>query len=479
MSLLTRKLSVFSVFTACAALLAAVLPGTANADQAKQDAVLDEIIVVASKIEIPRRQLGAAVSTIDAEEIELRGYFSIADVLRTQPGIAVSSNGGIGTTTSVRVRGEEAFRTQVFIDGIKASDPSAPQVSPNFDNLLTTSDMQRIEVLRGPQGFIYGADAGGVVSITTRRGDGPLTGRFAAEGGEFGTRRLEGALSGGNDSADFFLSVTDLDTDGFNTRPSDVTLGDDDGYDNTVLHGKFGWQATDNLRLQLVARSSDGETEFDGCGFPTTSDCLDASEETALRLSAELVAGAFSHELSVSRLETDRENLANGTFAFGSEGELQRIEYTGSFVLNDATTFVFGVDHQEEETDASGSDLDRDQTGIYAEYQGSFGDSWFVSAGARYDDNDDFGSFTSIRLSAAYLADIGDAGVLRYRASVGTGFRAPSLFEVAYNAGPFAFPPAAGTTLEEEQTEGYDIGVDWIAETGARIGIGWFDQEVD
>ena len=481
-----QRFALFSVHAVATALFAA-LSSSALAQEASVDGIvpdkprspLDEIVVVASKVDTPLRRIGAAVSSIDAAEIELRGYFSIADVLRTQPGIAVSTNGGPGTITAVRIRGEESFRTQAYIDGIKIVDPSAPQALPNFDNFLATNDMQRIEILRGPQGFIYGADAGGVVSISTRRGAGPLSGRLAAEAGSFGSQRLEGALSGGNETADFFVSVTDLSIDGFNTRPSDNVLVDDDGYDNTIVHGKFGWNATEQLRLQLVARTSEGETSFDGCGFPSTADCLDTSDETAWRASADLTLSGMRHALAVSQVETDRQSFADGFAAFGSEGELTRVEYTGTVELSEIATVVFGVDHQEEDAGTSGDALDRTQTGVYFEYQGILGDGFYYALGARYDDNDDFGSFTSVRASAAYVTDIGTYGTLKYRTSIGTGFRAPSLFELAYNSGPFAFPPAAGLALAQEETQGYDIGVDWVADSGATLGIGWFEQDVD
>ena len=141
------------------------------------DARPEEIVVTSSMIAQPRRQIGTAVSVIDFEEIELRGYTDLADVLRTQTGIGVSNSGGPGKSTSVRIRGEESFRTLLIIDGVKALDPSAPQVAPSFDSLLTTSDLQRVEVLRGPQGFMYGADAGGVVNVITKRGAGEFGGR--------------------------------------------------------------------------------------------------------------------------------------------------------------------------------------------------------------------------------------------------------------------------------------------------------------
>src|SRR5690606_1487572 len=141
------------------------------------------------------RRRDAALWVLDGGEMALRGYHSIADVLRTQPGISVTTSGGQGKTTSLRSRGEEAHRTLLVIDGVKSIDPSSTQAQPVFDSLLTTGDLERIEVLRGPQGFMYGADAGGVVNVITRRGEGDLDGRIGIGLGPVDTRKLDGSVA--------------------------------------------------------------------------------------------------------------------------------------------------------------------------------------------------------------------------------------------------------------------------------------------
>jgi len=465
-----------STTLACCLLLGAT--GLASADD-NDDNTLEEVVVTSSRIEVPRRQVGAAISVINEDEIRLRGLSSVVELLRTQPGIAVSSNGGLGTTKSLRIRGEDGFRTLVMIDGVKISDPTGTQVGPNFAHLMTSSDLQRIEILRGPQGFIYGADAGGVVNILTRRGEGTPGGMLGAEFGAFSTQKIDGNLAGGNDTGDFFVSVSDVTSDGFNTRESDTDLADDDGYENTTLHTKLGWNATENLRLQLVARNTDSRTEFDGCGFPSTNDCVGKTDQTTYRVSAEAGTGAFTHLFAVSNMNVERSTFADGVDAFSTDGDLSRAEYTGSYKPSDAMTFVYGLEYQNEDIVSGGDSLDRGQTGYYLEYQGKINDNFFVSAGARYDDNDDFGGHTSARFSAAYLQDLSGGATLKYRTSIGSGFRAPSLFEVAYNTGPFAFPPASGVTLTEESSSGYDIGMEYQSEAGLYLELTYFDQEIE
>jgi vitamin B12 transporter len=443
----------------------------------------EQIVVTASIVPTELRQVGAAVSVLPGDEIELRGYHGLADALRTQPGIAVSNAGGSGKQTVVRIRGEEHYRTLLMIDGVKALDTSAPQVAPSFDSLLTTSDLERVEVLRGPQGFIYGADAGGVVNVLSKRGAGGLGGRIGLEYGEHSTRKIGLAVSGGGEQGDYFVSATDLATDGFNAQSADTVLRDDDGDDNSTLHAKFGWNASESLRLQLVARDIDADTAYDGCfspaTFATVHDCRGTTQQKTYKVSAEHTAGALSNTFGYSNVDVVRDNFAGEQSAFATEGNLNRIEYTGSYRPSASAALVYGLDLQDEGLVDADGPRSRDQRGVYVEYQGALDDTLFVSLGARYDDNDDFGSHTSSRLSVAYVTDLGSGSSWKYRASVGTGFRAPSLYELAYNAGPFAFPPAAGLALAEETSRGFDLGLEYDAANGLHFELTYFDQDIE
>jgi vitamin B12 transporter len=462
--------------------LAAAGAALAAAPAAAQQAPPEEIVVTSSIIAQPRRQIGTALSVIDFDDIELRGYAELADVLRTQAGIGVSNSGGPGKPTAVRIRGEEHFRTLLVIDGVKALDPSAPQVAPSFDSLLTTSDLERIEVLRGPQGFIYGADAGGVVNVITKRGADALGGQLGLEYGDYSTRKLDGALSGGSAGGDYYFSVVDYETDGFNARTADSELRDDDGAENTTMHAKLGWNLAETLRLQLVARDIEAQAAYDGCfslaTFATVHECSTTTDQQIYKLSAEHAAGGFSNAFGFSTIDVVRDDFTASAPSFGSDGEIERVEYTGSYKPSAATTFVYGLDFHDEKLIDDDGPSNREQKGYYLEYQGALADTFFLSLGARYDDNDAFGSHTSSRLALAYVQDLGSGSSFKYRASVGTGFRAPSLYELAYNTGPFAFPPAAGLALTEESSQGYDVGIEYDA-ANVHFEVTYFDQEIE
>jgi len=123
---------------------------------------LEEIIVTSSRVAMPLRLVGASVSVLNQQDIVERGFSNLADILRWEPAISVSNTGGPGKATSLRIRGENGYRTKVYLDGIDITDTSSPQAGPHFEQ-LTSAGTERVEILRGPQGMMYGADAGGVV----------------------------------------------------------------------------------------------------------------------------------------------------------------------------------------------------------------------------------------------------------------------------------------------------------------------------
>ncbi len=465
------------------ALMATSLSGIAGPVIAQSEGVdrLDEITITGSLIEVPMRQVGTAVSVIDGDEIELRGYSSLSDVLRTQPGISVTNAGGQGKTTTLRIRGEEAFRTMLVIDGVRAVDVGSPQHAPVFDSLLATTDLERVEVLRGPHGFIYGADAGGVVNLITRRPAEGLSGRAGLEYGRYATRTLNAGVAGASDLGDFYLSVTDFTTDGFNARTDDAVLQDDDGAENTTVHLRLGWSPTEHLRVQLVGRDVDAWTMYDGCfdssTFETVHDCEATTGQATWRVSAEYGRGAISHLFAYSEVDVARDNFTAGVSAFATRGETERFEYTGSYSPDGGWALVYGLDYVSEFMHGA-ERTERDQRGYYVEYQGRIADAFYVSAGVRYDDNDDFGAHASSRISGAYIQSLRNGDTLKYRGSYGTGFRAPSLYEIMFNTAAIS-PPASETVLREETSRGWDIGVDYDAAGGLHLGLGWFYQRVN
>jgi len=440
------------------------------------DNPLDELVITSSRIPLPLRQIGTSIFVITAEDIQAHGNLSMTDVLRQSPAVAVSNHGGAGQTTSLRIRGEEGFRTLTIMDGLRLSDPSAPQVGPILEHLLS-SGINRVEILRGPQGLAYGADAGGVLNVSSRSGSKGLQASVDAQSGKFGTSQISANVGGGNSSMDFFVSASAFETDGFNALVADNISADKDGYENSTVHVRGGVNLNDAWRVDLVHRHVDSETLHDNCFSPTQNghDCLAQYQLDATRLALNHDGANFTHSLSWNRTDTTRDHFSSGSFSFGAQGELERWEYMGSATRLPGFKLVFGADLE----DARNNGVGRDNVGVFVEYLSEFSDTLYLTAGLRHDDNDDFDTNTSHRTSVAWLVDLPDATMLKFKGSLGTGFRAPSPYEIQYNSGPWASPPASLVSLQQETSRGWEGGVEYVRGKQLHLEAMYFNQKVE
>ena len=155
---------------------------------------LPPVVVTPTRLPTPENEVGSSITVIPSEEIERKQERTLPDALQDVPGLNVVQTGGPGGTTSVFIRGANANQTKVFIDGIDATDPATGTF--NFEHILTW-DIDRVEIVRGPQSGLYGADAiGGVVNIITKTGTGPAQFGGSIEGGSFGTFNQNGGVRG-------------------------------------------------------------------------------------------------------------------------------------------------------------------------------------------------------------------------------------------------------------------------------------------
>ena len=398
------------------------------------------------------------------EDIEASGQVTLPEVLRSTSGVGVSANGGVGKVTTLRIRGEEGYRTHVYIDGIRNLDVTAPQATPRLEH-IKLKGIERIEVLRGAQGFVYGADAGGVVNVVTRQGRGELSANYTQSRGSYNAADTAIDLSAGNDQGDFYLFASNYKTDGFNAR-SDDEEKEDDGYKNNSFHGKFGFNANDNIRLQAVVNRVNADSEYDP-QFGGTNDLLSKFSQLNNKFSAEYNSSNIEHYFSVGESQIETDTYTAGLKTRSTDGEVKKTEYHTAFKQK-AYTIVMGLD-SERQKDVN-NEISYNNRGAFIEYKDRHFKKFLVDLGFREDRNSAYGSHLSKRISAAYLIPSGK-GEYKIRASVGNGFRAPSLYETV-NLAPNV------TSLKEERSKGYDIGADWYSDNGTIISVVYFNQEI-
>lgn len=467
-----RNLLVFGLAAACVWSVPAL---------ASEETDEETIVVSSSRRAVPLREVGASVSVVTADELEAQGITFVEEALRRLPGVQVSSSGGRGGQVAVRLRGEEGYRTLVLIDGIRIADGALPQGAVNFGNLTVTA-IDRIEVLRGPQALFYGADAiGGVINIVTRRG-GEDTAGLGFEAGSNETYTARGHVGGARERVDFALSGDYTRTDGISAKVGDATLADDDGYRNLTLHGVAGAQLGDATRLEVVGRYSDSYAQFDGFSFDPDRDLL--TEEVAARIALmNNGMGEGLHHLiaynyyQVRRTDLDGSQPTRDFFnALISRFDTDRheAEYLVSLDPINGHGITAGASYLSEEVTTDAINDTTSSFAAYAEWQAEWVSNFFSTLGVRFDAPEDFDHHVSLRATAAYLVPLFGDEETKFRASAGTGFRAPSAYERAYNAG------AGLPELNEEAGIGFDVGVDQpLMHGAATLSLTYFDQTIE
>jgi vitamin B12 transporter len=442
---------------------------------AQEPKTLEPVVVTATKVATPQERLGAAVSVVTGEDLRSQNQFRIEEALRSLPGVEVERQGSFGKVTTVTIRGANASQVQVLIDGMRVKSPTLGL----FDFSDVSLDaIERIEVVRGPQSTLHGADAiGGVINIITKQGAGPPSGTALFEGGSWQTFREQGATSGAIGRVDYSLSGSRLDS-----RGQERTFNNDDS-DQTAFAGQFGVTLPWDARLAFTGRYSKANTDTPINLFLSTRD-PDSQQQTEFYLySLRYEQKLFPWWTVSARIGQMWNNqgfqngpLPPGDFAFTSQTDTRRreIEALSTWRMGSWNELTLGFEH-EEEWGRIVHTLRADSTTVSGFLQDTLTlfDRLIVGAGFRYDDNDVFGSAKTPRVSVAFL--IPETGT-KLRTAYGEGFRAPSFDELFFpdQTGGLC-PPFGNRSLRPERSRSWEAGVDQkLWENRVRLGATWF-----
>ncbi|CUH67322.1 Outer membrane cobalamin translocator [Thalassovita gelatinovora] len=438
-----------------------------------QDAfALDEIIVTGGLSPIEAQALGRASSVVTARQIEERGITTVQDALRALPGVSV--NGASNTFTQVRIRGGEVNHTLILIDGIEAAGGDGEYILSG----LETANIERIEVLRGPQSVYYGSNASaGVINIITRKGETGGTYSTTLEVGAATTATAFVARRG--ERGGLSLSFSHTDDQGYDQSGDG---GEKDGSERTTMILSGDYLITDDLKLGFTLRRAEEDYEFDATSFfATDADSYIVDDPTQSSTRDETTAGVFAeYEMMGGRLthrlafeKTEDESTFNG--GAPTTTQTQALKYRLSFGLDGAA--VAQADHLlnllvENKKDSSSSNAlyERESNSIALEYRGSFAGGLDVQAGARFDNNDVFEDATTWNVGLSYQMP---GGNVRLHASAGTGIVNPSYFELYASA----FGYAGNSSLTPERNKSFDIGAEFALMGGrSSLDVTYFNE---
>ena len=477
--------SMATVFTAS---LLSVLPFSAQG-QTAQKTEIEEVLVSASLLPIAASRSANAITVIDSEQLKNRAALSVSDLLRDVPGLAVSRSGVQGSATQIRVRGAEANHLLVLIDGVEANDPS--QSDELNWGTLSAADIERIEVIRGPQSAMRGSDAmAGVVNIITRRADQPLNASLITETGSFGTSNSGFSIGSKQGDFDARLGVNHIETEGENISR---TGSEKDGYQNTNINLNAGWTVNDELRLSFAGRQSDGMNEFDADsdfdGVVDDQDKVSEFRNSTMRVQGDYVSadGRFQHKLVIAQSNNDNEAFDAGVLGTFTSSSKDQYQYIGSVFWDESSQRMSVLAEREEEDfqqrgaiDDYGvygvfdpnQDRERNTDSIAIEYRSDVSDALSLAASSRYDDNSEFDSANTFRVEAVYQLNDGT----RLRSAYGTAIKNPTFTERFGFYTNFIGNP----NLEPEESTSWELGIDqMLFDNSLTLSATLFDTELE
>jgi len=434
---------------------------------------VEEVVITATRIETLSEEVASSITVVSGDEIENKQKITVFDALRGVPGIDVVQQGGPGQVTSIFIRGAESAHTLVLVDGIEMNDPISPVRTYDFAN-LGTDNIERIEILRGPQSTLYGSDAiGGVINIITKKGKGRPVFTVSNEGGSFETFKESIGMNGGSQLINYALSGSRFNTDGISAANKKYGNHEEDGYENTSVSARVGLTPSEGFGADFILRYIDADTDLDNYGGPGGDDpnYMGKSKQLFFRTQASfaLFNDLWEHEIGFSTADYERDYDNDPDPAHPSDLErssydsnILKFDWQNNVYLNDINTIIFGVETEEEKGKSyyyseslfgpytsTFTKKSARITGYYLQDQVKAFESFFATLGVRFDDHSKFGSKTTYRIAPAYLIRQTETKI---KASCGTGFKAPTLYQLYSSYG--------NRYLDPEKSKAWDIGIE-------------------
>jgi vitamin B12 transporter len=423
---------------------------------------LDDIVVTAYRGPTDIAKSGSAITVIPGDKINNASPGSLVDVLREVPGLTVTQSGGPGGTTEVSIRGAEAGHTLVLIDGVRVNDPASARNIFDFA-VFSPTDIERIEILRGPQSALYGSDAmGGVINIITRKRTGKLSASVGVEGGSYGTVAGNGVVGGSVGPLSLSVSGTAFSSDGF-SRVGDRDNGEADSTRKFAGTARGSYESGEGQGFSFGVTAYRQESEVEKGSKP--ADDLPGYERDRDvvsgfgRFDFEAFEGKLNNQITFFGAETTSAYLEPLPRTTDSRGTNYGVEYQSTLDMGQAGTLIWGARAEQEggkqnvlstSGDKTSFDDDRTLLAVFALQQFTLFDRLNLSLGGRYDEEVDGQGFLTGRATAAYLID---ETATKLRGSVGNAAKRPTMFQ-------FFDAQYGNPDLVDEESWGGDIGVD-------------------
>ena len=467
------------------ALVSVVFAAPVAAQETKK---LEPVVVTATKVETPREELGSAVTVITDDDLRTLNQNQLADVLRYVPGVDIQRSGGPGKLAQITIRGAKPTQVQVLVDGMRVKSPSGGSL--DFSE-LSLDAIGRIEIVRGPQAGLYGADAiGGVINIITKKGQGAPQGTASFEAGSWNTFRETLGVQGAVDRFNFNLSASRFDSRG------QLRTFDNDDATQKALGWRLGYDFPWKGELSFSGRYARTDIDRPIGDTATLDRDPNAQQQTEVGLfnlaydqtllgwwTLHARYGEWSRDIGGQNPPPPAEDVDVAILTSQTHTRRREFELVSAFTPVPWNTLTVGAEHRQEwgRTRAvlgeffipSGFQRFSKRiitTSLFAQDEVRILDRLFVTGSLRWENSDEFEESLTPRVVAAFV--VKETGT-KLRAGWGKGFRAPSLDELL-------FPGFGNPGLEPEKAESWDAGFDQkLWRDRIRFGFTYFENSFE
>ncbi len=466
----------------------------AGQDNTEKTDLHHEIVITATRIETPAKEIATSVTVITRQELEQTKKTTLIEALQEVLGLSILQSGPLGSSASVMIRGANSEHTLVMIDGVEVNDPITPSRTYDFSH-IKVEGIERIEILRGPQSPLYGSDAmAGVINIITQKGLGKPRFHLSSLGGSYRTFSGTAGLTGSTEKLHYSFWTSSLTSQGFSAANAALEGNTEaDGYKNLSFSARAGYKASDNIDLDFSARFIDTKSDIDNYGSAFGDDPNNIQTYDSLYFKGHIrglfLKNRWEQKWTISHVNSNREteNPTDEQHPFDSDrsrykSRLYKLDWQNNFFLHKSITLTFGAEYQQEQGESSYQSESiwgpsrsffplkkAHNTGIYIQDQMRLKGMFFLTAGIRLDSHSQSGSSTTYRIAPAFFIQQTNT---KLKATYGTGFKSPSLYQL-YAPGN-AWGPIGNENLEPEKTTSWDVGIEQIFWNGKILFTGTY-----
>ena len=413
-----------------------------NAD----DIDLNEISISANRVATPLQDVGSSVTVLSQDDISASSEAYVIDFITQVPGVNVSQNGPKGSTSGLTLRGLGLQYVKVLVDGIDIGDVSSIPVMANLSGIML-NEIDRIEILQGSQSALYGSSAiGGVISLTTKKATKDET-TLSLEAGSYGTVSLKAGKTFLSENSDVLVSGSYFSTDGFSAKADGI---ENDGYSSSRMSvtGNYYISDTNSVSVSMFKQDEDGDQDgYDPISFAfiDKTDEVYSNDSLGVAANLEMNTGSVVRNLHFNFFNIDR--FYTGPYNY--EGTNLEVSWEEKRTFGEGA-LIYGIVADNERTLIEGLQKAINKSHIFSEYIFSDETKFSFTVSGRASGHSEFGGSSTGRINASYKLDNGTI----LRSSLGTGYRAPSLYEL--------FAPFYGnSSLQPETSVATDIGVEF------------------